>query len=682
MFIAVLFFSGLVCGGAVYAIKKLPQPENSPKKIRNNKTKFNQSTRGSIDEQNQPLQTVAFNSKEDKVEKETNHYLAVSSFSFAMAAAGALFFPPFTLLSIFTIGYIAFPVFKAAYESIFKERKLRIVILNSIGLLVGIATSYYLLSALTGVIYFSAAKLLNKTKNKTRKSIINVFKGQPTSVWLLKDGVEVSVPLKSILVGDTLVVNASEIISVDGIITQGLASIDQHRLTGEAQPEEKTTGDNVFATTLVLAGCIYIRVEKTGAETITAHIGEILNKTTSFEEALQTRGEKIADGSVAPTLGIGAIALTMLGTHGGLTVLCSNFSDILFLTTPLSMWNYLRIASQNGCFIKDGRSLELLKQVDTIVFDKTGTLTLEQSYVKNIYPCNGFSEEELLRYAATAEYKQNHPIAKAILSMTQQRNLTLPQIDEAQYEIGYGIKVHLEGQIIRVGSDRFMSQENITIPSLIQTRQADSHEQGSALVYVAIDNQLGGVLELQPTIRPEAKRIVQLLQKRGLAVYIISGDHEQPTRRLAQELGIDNYFSETLPEDKAKLVEQLQAQGKSVCFIGDGINDSIALKKATVSISLRGASTVATDTAQIILMDKTLNQLKYVFELADKFDNNRKRGIATSAIPTIVCAGGAFFLNFGVFYTLFFYNLSAVMGVINAMLPLTKEEKKLPVTTD
>jgi len=391
MYIAVLFLSGIVYGGIVYTRKKLSKPENSPQKILNDNAKFNQTTRDSIYEPEQQLQTVTINPRLDEVEKEINHYLALCSTSFTMAVAGALFFPPLTLLSVFILGYAAFPIYNAAYESIFKERKLRMKILNSIGISVGIATSYYLLSALTGVIYFSAAKLLNKIKNKTRTNIINVFKGQPTSVWLLKDGVEVSVSLKSILVGDTVVVNAGEVIPVDGIVT--IASIDQHMLTGEAQPEEKTTGDNVFATTLVLTGCIYIRVEKTGAETITAHIGEILNKTTSFEESLQTRGEQITDDSVAPTLGISAIALTTLGVRGGVTVLCSNFSDIIFLTTPLSMWNYIRIASKNACFIKDGRSLELLQQVDTIVFDKTGTLTLEQPYVKKIYPCNGFSEE-------------------------------------------------------------------------------------------------------------------------------------------------------------------------------------------------------------------------------------------------------------------------------------------------
>ena len=629
------------------------------------------------------LQSIISDSKEDDAEKEINYFLALSLISFTLAMLGAFFFPLFTFFSIFIIGYFAFPVFKMTYECIFKEHKLRMAILNSFGISMGVAMGYYLLSSLTGVIYFSATKLLYKTKNKARKSITRLFEGQPTSVWILnKDKSETNVLLKDVLVGDTIIVNAGEVIPVDGIITQGVASIDQHILTGEARPEEKTIGDNVFATTLLLAGCIYLNVEKTGTETISAHIAEVLNKTASFEEALQTRGEQIADNSVAPTIALGTIALAMLGFRAGLTVFCSNFSTILFLTTPLSMWNYLRIASQNSCFIKDGRSLELLKKVDTIFFDKTGTLTLEQFFVKNIYPCNDFSEDELLTYAATAEYKQKHPIAKAILSITKQRNLTLPKVDNAKYNVGYGIKVHIKGQTIRVGSERFIRRENITIPTFIQTHEAYCYEQGSTLIYVAVDNQLAGLLELKQIIRPEIKSIIQFFQKRGLDMYIISGDHEQPTRKLAKKLGIDKYYAETLPENKAEFVDQLQLLGKSVCFIGDGINDSIALKTATVSISIQGASVIATDTAQIILMDKTLTQLKYVFELADKFDNNRKIGIATFVIPTIICASGAFFLNFEIFHTLFFYIISATMGVINAMLPLLQEKTAINLKRD
>ena len=341
----------------------------------------------------------------------------------------------------------------------------------------------------------------------------------------------------------------------------------------------------------------------------------------------------------------------------------------------MGMLNFINLASKKGILIKDGRSLELLNQIDTVVFDKTGTLTLEQPHLSQIYICNGVTENEVLRYAAAAEYKQKHPVAKAILQAANEGSLELPEIDESQYEIGYGIKVKINDQIIQVGSHRFMEVEKIAIPVEILTLQKNSHEQGYSTVYVARDKQLVGMLELHPTIRPEAKKIIQQLQQRHLSTYIISGDHEQPTKQLAEKLGIDNYFANTLPQDKANLIVQLQQEGKSVCFIGDGINDSIALKKAEVSISLRGASTVATDTAQIILMDKNLTQLAYLFEHAKLFENNQKSSLASAFVPGVISVGGIFFLHFGVFSALMLYNVSLFAGVGNALLPLIKHSK-------
>jgi P-type E1-E2 ATPase len=232
----------------------------------------------------------------------------------------------------------------------------------------------------------------------------------------------------------------------------------------------------------------------------------------------------------------------------------------------------------------------------------------------------------------------------------------------------------LDDKLIRVGSIRFMILENIVIPPSIQTLQTVSHDQGSSLVYVAVNEHLSGAIELQATIRPEAKQVIHNLHQRGMNIVIISGDHEKPTQQLAQELGIDQYFAEILPEHKAKLIEKLQKEGKSVCFVGDGINDSIALKKANVSISLRGASTIATDTAQVILMDESLKQLPYLFNLANRLEKNMQTGFVTAIIPGVMCVGGVYFLHIGVITAGVLYNLSLGAGVVNAMLPKFKSE--------
>ena len=337
--------------------------------------------------------------------------------------------------------------------------------------------------------------------------------------------------------------------------------------------------------------------------------------------------------------------------------------------------NYLSIASRHNILIKDGRVLERLKTVDTIVFDKTGTLTLEQPHVAQLHVIQaGLTENELLIYAATAEYRQPHPVAQAILSEAKQRNLSLMAIDEASYEVGYGIKVWIREKQIRVGSSRFIIQEGLTIPAQMETVLNRCQTQGFALILVAIDEQVVGAVELHATIRPEAKRVIEDLRKRDLSLVIISGDQTEPTQKLASELGIDSYFANTLPENKAQIIQQLQEEGRVVCFIGDGINDAIALKQADVSLSLKGATTIATDTAQVVLMDKTLNQLDTLIGLGHKYDATLRTGFITTVIPGVICIGGVFFAGFGIYTVEILFQLGFFSGLGVTMLPLLSEK--------
>jgi Cu2+-exporting ATPase len=191
---------------------------------------------------------------------------------------------------------------------------------------------------------------------------------------------------------------------------------------------------------------------------------------------------------------------------------------------------------------------------------------------------------------------------------------------------------------------------------------------------IAIDNQLAGAIELHATIRPEAKNIIKNLQQRNMSIYIISGDHEQPTQQLAKELGIENYFANTLPENKANLIQQLIDTGKVVCFVGDGINDSIALKKAHVSISLRGASTIATDTAQVILMDESLRHLSQLFDLANELEKNLNAGLITTIVPGLVIVGSVFLLRMGLVGSIIVFNVGLLAGVANSMWPLISHQ--------
>ena len=359
-----------------------------------------------------------------------------------------------------------------------------------------------------------------------------------------------------------------------------------------------------------------------------------------------------------------------------LAVLFSGIGYTMQILGPLSVLNFLQVTSRHGILIKDGRALEQIRTVETVVFDKTGTLTLERPHVGQLYPLNGVDAIGLLTYAAAAEQPQSHPIARAICQAAEAEGIALPTIADGAYQIGYGIQVTLQGKIIRVGSHRFMEMEGIALSPEIEAIAENGHSQGYSMVYVAIDEMLGGVIELHPTIRPEAKRVVHALQKHGLELYIISGDHEIPTRSLATKLGIEHYFAETLPEDKGSLIARLQKEGRSVCFVGDGINDSVALKQAEVSVSLRGASAIATDTAQIILMDETLNQLPHLFGLSREFEANMKVNLMTSVVPGVIIIGGAFLGIVGYPGAIIWFNLGMGAGLINSLLPLFRRRNK------
>ncbi len=605
--------------------------------------------------------------------QNVNRDFTVGSISLGLAIAGTVLYPPLHLLSIPGLLYSVRHMFRNSYESLRKEGKVHVNALSSITVLACLAGGYFIAAATTGFFYTFSQRLLLQVKSDSKKSLVNVFRLSAQTAWVLVDGVEVQTSIEKVQRGDIVVVNAGELIPVDGVITQGMASVDQQMLTGEAQPVEKIVGDPVFAMTLLLTGKIQVEVEQAGKTTTAAQIGQLLNRTTEFKTGVQLRSETLAQKTVWPTLLLSLISLPLLGPMGAVAVVTAHFGNRMNAIGGIGILNYFRILSRQGVLVKDGRTLELLRDVDTVVFDKTGTLTQEQPTLGPIHTCAGYDENSLLMLAAAAEYRQTHPIARAILHAAHDRNLTLPQIGDAAYQVGYGLSVQIEDKLVRVGSIRFIEEEGIAIPSQIREAQAACHEQGHSLVLVAINDQLGGALELLPTMRPEAAEVVAGLHQRGIkSIVIISGDHEAPTRKLAQELGIDRYFAQTLPQNKAAIIEQLQSEGRTICYVGDGINDTIALKKAQVSISLRGASTAATDTAQIILMDQNLRQLCPLFDLSREFSSTLDNSLNLILIPVALGIGGIYFAGWQVIHVLLLKQFFTLVSLGTVMWPLQK----------
>jgi P-type E1-E2 ATPase len=269
-----------------------------------------------------------------------------------------------------------------------------------------------------------------------------------------------------------------------------------------------------------------------------------------------------------------------------------------------------------------------------------------------------------------------HPIARAILHAATLEGLVPSPIDDAEYSIGLGIKVNANNAAVAVGSGRFMRREGVALEADLEQTEQAVEARGHSFVYVAVDGGLCGAIELRPTVRPEAQAVIKALRERGLSVRILSGDAQGPVRELAATLGVDGFVAEALPETKGKFIADLQASGRRVCFVGDGINDSIALKRAAVSIAIRDASDLALDTAQIVLLEKDLSHLLTAFDLADRLRSHQHWSIgATIVAPSVACMAGAMFFGMSLAVKMSVFAASAASGTAAAYLPLLRSSQ-------
>lgn len=599
--------------------------------------------------------------------------LPICTASVVLAATSQFLVPALAPLSAAVFLYSVIPSFKNAYRVVREERRLGVDVLDAIVVTTCLLTNRVFAGTVLGVTLGIARKLVQRTEDTSKKMLLNVFGKQPRFVWLEVDGAEVETPLERLKVNDVIVVHTGETVPVDGEVIDGMAMVDQHTLTGESAPVEKLKGDRVLASTTLIAGKVRVAVTSAGSETTSAKLARILNDTAGYKLRSQSRGEELADRAVAPTLALGALGLATTGINGATAVVNCDLGTGIRMAAPIAMLSSLTLSAEHGILVKDGRALELLRNVDTFLFDKTGTLTRERPEVGRVLTYGGHSESQLLQWAAAAEQKFSHPIAKAILDKARTLGLELPKIDDSKYHVGYGITVGVEGHTVRVGSARFMRHEGIPLPSEVLRELDAAHQDGNSLVMVGVDAALGGAIELRAAERPEAAAVIAGLRVRGAKhLAIISGDNEQPTRKLAERLGMDRYFAEVLPQDKARYVELLQKEGRTVCFIGDGVNDSIALKKANVSISLRGASSIATDTAQVVFMEDSLSKLLQLHDVSSELHANISTSWSLILVPNLICIAGAFVAGFGVMHSMIFNQIGGMLALGNGLLPLRK----------
>jgi heavy metal translocating P-type ATPase len=600
-------------------------------------------------------------------------HLAVCTASIPLAATAQFAAGPLLPAAAALYAFTSIPTLKEARRVLVEEKRIGVDALDAVVMAGCLGTMSIFPGAVCCWCLSFGRFLVKRSRDSSQKLLLSALGKQPKYAWLCRGATEVQVSADKLEKGDIIVVHTGEVVPVDGHVFEGMALVDQHALTGESTPAEKASGDQVFASTLLVAGEIKVIVEMSGSDTASAKIGQILSDTAGYKMSSQHKGERLADKAVLPTLGAGALGWAMIGPVGAVAVLNSDLGTGIRMAVPLAMLSSLTLCASKGILVKDGRALEMMNQVDTVLFDKTGTLTRERPEVGRVITADGWEPDEILGYAAAAERKFHHPIALAILHKSDELGLILPRTDDTQYKVGYGITVQIDGRTVRVGSKRFLESEGIAIPARILESLERAHLDGHTMVMVGVDDDLGGAIELRAAVRPEVPEIVRGLRDRGIKhLAIISGDHDAPTRRLAESLGMDRYFAQVLPADKADYVAKLQAEGRKVCFVGDGINDSIALKKADVSISLRGASSIATDTANIVFLEGGLSKLCDLRDIARDLDRNVNRSWAMIVTPNVANVVGVFTMGFGIMTSVITNNVSALFALGNGLLPLRK----------
>lgn len=482
---------------------------------------------------------------------------------------------------------------------------------------------YSLYNVIVGVheYYFEASAviitliLLGKTfeavaKGKTSEAIKKLMGLQPKTARVIKDGVEMDIPIEKVNIGDIIVVRPGERIPVDGIIIEGHSSIDESMITGESIPVDKAIGDQVIGATINKFGSFKFEAKKIGKDTVLSQIIKLVEDAQGSKAPVQRLADKISGIFVPIVVAIAVITFLTFyliqgnfnrGLINAVAVLVIACPCALGLATPTAIMVGTGKGAENGILIKSGEHLERTHKMETIVFDKTGTITKGEPEVTDIVTYNSMDRDELLRIAATVEKSSEHPLGQAIVKKGEEEFLEITQPESFMAIPGKGLKAVLEGREIYIGNRKLIIESGMDIEG-IEGELSRLEEEGKTAMIVGIDGKISGIIAVADQIKENSKKAIEELKDMGLEVYMITGDNKRTAKAIAKRVGIDNVLAEVLPENKAEVVEDIRGKGKHVGMVGDGINDAPALAAADVGFAIGTGTDVAMEAADITLM--------------------------------------------------------------------------------
>ena len=601
--------------------------------------------------------------------------LPVSSLALALLA-GPLALPPLAVAGFILVS--AHLSFKRAWQGLKEERKINVDFLDALAVSLHSLEGFLVGPAMMITMIEGGEAVRDATQRIAHSANTDLLASLQTDVRLLVDGTEVIVPSTSLQAGDRIALFPGDQIPVDGRIESGEGSLDVVKLTGESVPRHASPGDEVLAGFILLEGNLVVETQAVGEATRVGQITAMIESAPVYDTRVGNVAGQVANRFVLPTLALAGLSLLLSGGNiaQAASLLMFDLGTGLRVSVPTAIMAALTRAGSQGLLIRSGRSLEQLVDIDVVVFDKTGTLTQGHPSVVHVEVVSGaHSINKLVQLAASAEQGLNHPVAEAIVKHAEALGVSAEECEAWDYRIGRGVAATIQGHQVLVGNAKLLREEKLE-PA---TPSVDPELETATPVYLAVDGTVVAVIYAADALRPDSEAMVAELHRRGIQAHMLTGDVSSVAHAVAKRLGLrpEEVHADALPDEKAKLVQQLSQQGHKVAFVGDGINDSAALAYADVSISFASGSDLARETADIVLTNDKVSDLIVAQDLARETFGLVKQNIGIVGVPNLSALLLGTFLPVSPIAAVVLNNGSALVAAANAMRVLGFKAKQL-----
>lgn len=510
-------------------------------------------------------------------------------------------------------------IWYGAYLGI-RERDFTADIPVSIPTIAAIAIGQYSAAAVVAVLLLLGGMLEELVAARADRALDALSRLLPDRVTVRRDGNEATIPLDEVVPGDVVIVRSGERIAIDGEILFGTGSVNQAAITGESLPVDKQKGDTVCAGTLNEVGALEVRATRVGTETTLGQIRRLIAEAQEQKAPIERILDRYAKIYTPVALILGLLLWWWSGDiERAITMLIVFCPCVMVLATPTALVASIGNAALAGSLVKRGATVEALATVDTVIFDKTGTLTLGEPRLVEAIPYGSVSGESLLRDAASAEKFSEHPIGRAVVRAATEGSIAVPDPDTCEILPGLGVNARCNGREILLGRPKIFSDRGMSLPTAIEETIRTLSNSGRSVILVVVDGEVSGFLVFEDTVRENARATVALLDRAGIRTVMVTGDNRDATGMVARNVGITEVYADVMPREKVEIVERLQAEGRRVAFVGDGVNDGPALAAADVGVAMGLAGTdVAIETADVALLSDDLSKLPHLVTLSPK----------------------------------------------------------------